>query len=180
MRDLYNLLRGQNIKPYFFGLGFIQCKVSDSQRYHFYHPSLLPTVDYEEEAHDHRYDFHSKIIKGSLKNRIYNFKENNLGQYNLQNESCNPNIKIENHIKVFGDLTLISDKTYYENDIYFMDNNTFHTVESNLAITHLTRSEYKKVFANVIRKNNTEKVCPFEKKVSEKECWEFIAQCCEY
>lgn len=180
MKYLYNLLKEKQVKPNFFGLGFIQCKVSNSERYHFYHPSLLPTINYEEEVHDHRYDFNSKILKGHLRNKLYEFNENIDGKYNLQQESCNPNIKVKDSFIKYGNLKLISDVTYKENDTYFMGHTCFHTVESSLAITHLIRSEYKKEFANVIRNNNNKKICPFEKQISEKECWEFIAQCCNY
>ena len=58
-------------KIHFFGLGFIQVKVSDSTRYHFYHKDLPAFTDH---PHNHRYNFTSTCLKGRLKHNLYEVK----------------------------------------------------------------------------------------------------------
>jgi hypothetical protein len=66
-------LRATGARPHWFGLGFIQLKLTNNERMHFWHPDLQPIVP-EEEIHDHRYDFESFVIKGELRHQIYTFK----------------------------------------------------------------------------------------------------------
>lgn len=181
---IWEQLTLKKTKPMFFGLGFIQCKISSEERYHFYHPSLIPVVNIEEEIHDHRYDFVSTIIKGTLTNKIYDFKENinNTSINNLYiktKESCDKNKEVMDDIKKYGNISLILESDYNEGQQYFMDNNTFHTVKAINCITHLKRSEYKKELANVIRPEKTVKICPFSIVIDEEKCWELIKEMLE-
>ena len=73
-QELKNILL--QTKPHYFGLGFIQCKINQYERIHVYHPDLMPIVNIEEEVHNHRYDFESKILMGKIKNKKYQFLEN--------------------------------------------------------------------------------------------------------
>lgn len=172
--DFYNSLKKQCIEPYFFGLGFIQCKISSSERYHFYSEELKPIIDSEEEIHNHRYDFISTILKGTITNKIYTFKKKDSGNYNLTKESCNPNIILSDNEVIYGDIQLFSEEKYDKGQSYMMKHEQFHTIYTNDCITHLKRTNYKKQFAHVIRNNNTEKICPFSKKMSTEECWALI------
>lgn len=176
-KALIDTLKDYDVEPYFFGLGFIQCKLNKEQRIHFYHPELKPTVNYEEELHNHRYDFLSTVLAGEINNRIYIFTEHSEGDYFLHEESCNPNIIPPASNPLRGKVEKFFDKNYTQNESYFMDHNTFHTVYSTYAITHLKRTEYKKVTSHVLRKENEEKICPFEKKLDTNKCWEIIYDC---
>lgn len=176
LKEIWEHLNDANVEPYFFGLGFIQCKVSQEERYHFYHPSLVPLVNIEEEIHDHRYDFNSTIIKGKLINKLYHFSPSENGNYYKEEESCNPEIKINNPNIVLGNIAPISINKYEENDTYFISHEEFHTINTHECITHLKRSEYKKEFAHVIRPIRGIKTCPFSKKIEQEKCWEMIKE----
>lgn len=173
--EIYKLI--ENTTPAFFGLGFIQCKINFHERVHFYHPELVPTVNIEEEIHDHRYDFTSKVLKGSLRNRIYCFGPFKNGSHYKQSESCNEHVKIEDNPKTIGHIFIKSDTTHHCGESYSLTHDQFHTVSSDICITHLTRTDYKKELSHVIRPLNGQVICPFSKKLSIDECWKIIEKC---
>lgn len=172
---IYNLVK--DVTPAFFGLGFIQCKINDKQRIHFYHPSLVPTVNIEEEIHNHRYDFTSTILRGQINNKKYHFIESETATHYLQDESCNENVKVSNLEKKMGRIVLYEDKIISEGQSYFMDHNDFHTVKADICITMLERTPYKKQFAQVVRPIEGSVICPFSKKLTIDECWKVIEEC---
>ena len=174
MKEVYQLLEG--VKPQFFGLGFVQCKINEKERIHFYHPSLVPTVNIVEEIHNHRYDFVSKILKGTLNNKMYHFLPGKQTHYK-QSESCNETVKIEDNPKELGYISLFSYEIHQGGQTYSLHNSNFHTIETSLCVTHLRRTPYKKEFANAIRPLQAVEVCPFSKKMSEADCWDSIKEC---
>jgi hypothetical protein len=176
-KEIYKMLEG--VTPHFFGLGFVQCKINEKERIHFYHPDLKPTVNSLEEIHNHRYDFVSRIIKGTIHNKMYHFFDGKHNTHYKQSESCNEAIKIEDNPKEFGYISLFSDLVHKANETYSMNHMNFHTVETDFCITYLRRTPYKKEFADVVRPIDGEIVCPFEKKLSQDECWTIIKECME-
>jgi hypothetical protein len=179
MKNLLTKWQEEGLRPYYFGLGFIQLKLNNEERVHFYHPDLPPIVNYEEEIHDHRYHFHSKILKGSLNNRIYLFEADKNGQHLSQKESCDEKIILTDEQKepVKGNLNLFAEMIYTENQSYYMDFHSLHTVQTEHCITWLKRSNYMQNLATVIRPMEAEKICPFSKKIDEKTCWDIMYQC---
>jgi hypothetical protein len=164
--------------PNFFGLGFIQCKINQSERIHFYHPKLIPTVNIEEEIHNHRYDFESTILMGQISNKKYKFIETQDNPTHfLQNESCNEEVKAENETPVFGTIVLESDDCVVQGQSYLMKFDEFHTFSTSKCITHLKRSDYKQELAQVVRPLGSQIICPFSIKLSQDECWDIIKDC---
>lgn len=163
---------------HYFGLGFIQVKLNDFERIHFYTNELEKTCDVEE-IHNHRYNFTSTILKGSLKQEIYEIDRNtDNAKYVLTQESCDPNNKVySSPIKV--NINKVYEKTYITNDSYYIDHNTFHTVDSSDAITYLKRSKYMKPLADVIFNSNNELICPFSHNVEESKLLEIIRIKCK-
>lgn len=176
-KEIYQILEG--VSPKFFGLGFIQCKINEKERIHFYHPDLKPTVNSLEEIHNHRYDFVSKILRGSINNKMYHFFDSRENTHYKQSESCNENIKIEDNNKELGFISLFSDLTHKTNETYSLHHTNFHTIETDFCITHLKRTIYKKEFADVVRPIDGKVICPFEKKLSQDDCWTIIKECIE-
>ena len=176
--NLYEYLRDLNLKPHFFGLGFIQVKVNHYERYHFYHESLNPIVNHEEEIHDHRYDFDSTVLRGAILNKKYLWtacdREN--ARYYMKKESCNQNIKLseEENPDVFGNIELLSTSLIPEHTTYHMGHMELHTVAAKNCITHLKRSDYKKDLSRVVRPIGGYVVCPFSQPLTPDACWEII------
>ncbi len=162
-------------KIHYFGLGFIQVKLNDYERYHFYW-NELPVTAGDEEIHNHRYNFTSYIIAGSFEQSIWEVKEGVTHQ--LTTETCDPKTKSGIDAKLIS-IEPICDLFYEQDQSYYIDHHTFHTVMvRDMAITYLKRSDYKKEFAEVVSPVNVEKSCPFSVKMTKKECIEHIETIC--
>lgn len=157
---------------HYFGLGFIQLKINDDVRYHFYTkelPSILP----KEEIHNHRYNFTSEILKGSLHYAYYNIVYG-IGDYFINSVSCAPNNSAPND-KEKCEIILSSKGIYDKGSFYYLDKNTFHHVWAEQdTITKITRETNKIEFAKAIRHKDNYEICPFSKQIPEKDLWNII------
>jgi hypothetical protein len=162
---------------HYFGLGFIQLKLDHHNRIHFY-TSKLPAIVPDEDIHNHRYDFHSKVLMGSLSQEIYQVIEcdgDYSGNYVREKESCNADVKCDEP-GVPCEVKLLSTQTFSEGSHYWVDHGTFHKVHSTHCVTMLTRSDYKKDLADVVRPAGEAKVCPFSKKIEPEELWAIVEE----
>lgn len=167
-------LKQNHYMIHYFGLGFIQVKVTESERYHFYHPTLEA---FTEDPHDHRYDFISTVLKGKIKNTLYALDNS---EYALPCE-----IRWENCKKDKGSVPppflsksiLTGIFTISEGDKYFLPRDTFHTVErasDGPLVTRILRGHVVKDLARIMLKPGTEPVCPFSRNLAETELWEIV------
>lgn len=166
-------LKANSQRIYFFGLGFIQVKINEEWRLHFYHPEIPAFV---ESPHNHRYDFTSTILKGSFTNTLYSVREGKSHVISL--ESCNENILSPKEVK-HALLEKTSQTTYYPGQSYFMSHSSFHEALGSKCITLLQRSEYKKEFAEVALRVGEQKTCPFKEKLPEEKLWLLIKEMLE-
>lgn len=167
-----DFLKANCNRLYFFGLGFIQVKLNDSERVHFYTNAFQKT-SVSEEVHNHRYDFESMIMRGTLVQELFSYCLNDEGDSWITKETCNPTTK-----KVFDRhrciVKLIQRQTFSSGSSYWTDHNTLHRAESNDAIKYLKRGPYMKDEADVIYPVDLSLTCPFSVKVSDDELWEVI------
>lgn len=163
-------LKENHCRLYYFGLGFIQLKIDEFYRLHFYHPELPA---FNEDIHNHRYDFKSTILKGTFHNSLYCVSPGET--HIITNESCNPEIKAPTEVK-FCSAELELTSSYEAGQDYFMDHTWFHTVKAENCITLLERTDYKKEFAQVITPVDGVSTCPFSKKLVEADLWALIAE----
>lgn len=164
-----DLLKKNHQKIHYFGLGFIQVKIDSITRVHFY-SSELPAIISDEEIHNHRYDFTSVIIKGGFGQQIYQVIPGDT--HLLEEESCQEGVS-GGKTKLCS-VKMIGEHVYYPNSRYFVDHNVFHKVQAVDCVTLLTRSDYKKDLAEVIRPVGAEKICPFSQKIEEGSLWEIV------
>jgi hypothetical protein len=157
---------------YFFGLGFIQIKINDSERFHFY-TDEFPRTTMIEEIHNHRYNFESTIMKGTIIQEIFSYQLHDQGESLITKETCNPDIKKEFE-KHRCRVKLLQRQTFSTGSSYWTDHDTLHRVESNDAITYLKRSPYMKDEADVVYPVSQVTTCPFSVKVSDDELWEVV------
>ena len=163
-------LKNNHERLYYFGLGFIQLKINHKYRLHFYTDKLKSNTD---SIHNHRYDFKSIILKGTLNNKLYSMAKGST--HYMINESCNEKKSI-NVDKIECSVKLIKDITYDKGNSYFMEYNKFHKVNSNYAITLLERSDYRQEEAQVIYRNDEEVNCPFSLKVDSEKLWNIMEE----
>ena len=165
-------LKQNHERLYYFGLGFIQLKINDTYRLHFYSPELPPIV---EDIHNHRYDFVSTVIKGQITNHVYAVlaHPDMVETHIMRNESCNPDIDAPQS-EAPCSIKLISSSTIFQGGSYEMKEHMFHRVEANYCVTLLRRGPYTKEFAQVITPADKTPVCPFSQKIPEPRLWEII------
>lgn len=163
-------------KPYWFGLGFIQLKIDDNKRLHFWHPDLSPNVD-DEEIHDHRYDFRSMILKGEITNKLFGIEEDNCGDYEMCWVYCDKEHSGKpEHI---ADVEIISCETatYMAGQSYTMKMDDFHrSIFKVPTVTFLERGPVTKDRARIVKLILRPAVCPFSIKKSEDEIWSYIKE----
>lgn len=161
-------LRKNHERLYFFGLGFIQLKIDDRYRLHFYNSSL-PSIT--EDIHNHRYDFTSKILQGEITNYFYDVTEGD--SHVMDNESCSADNKaprIEKSCKA----TLLKVTTFKSGESYHVTTDMFHRVEATDCITLLDRGPKTKEFAQIVVPKGMTSLCPFSKKVDNEKLWELM------
>lgn len=165
-------LKANHKMIHYFGLGFIQIKLNDEYRVHFY-TDKLPSIMPEEDVHNHRYGFQSWILKGQLTQKLY---EVTIGtDYIKEKESCKEGVEVDEP----GDLVsikCIDTKTFSVNEGYTISHLDFHKVIGKDCITLVSRGNIEKELAEVIRHVDNEKVCPFSKKIPESELWAIVEE----
>lgn len=157
-----------------FGLGFIQLKLSEDTRLHFYVPEVNKTGG-DTESHNHRYGFTSRIVKGYLTNELYAFKPTMIGNYLMVNEACDPNKPKSTKDPERGKLILLASHEMTAGSVYTMEQDTLHMVRTERAITYLMRhpGEFKD-FAQVVHHESVDLICPFSANMPEKDLWEIV------
>lgn len=165
-------LRSYGVEPAYFGLGFIQLKIKNNSRIHFYHDEL-PVL--AEEPHDHRYDFISYILQGRFEQTVYGWNADESGKYQKFWEDCRPDYQGEQRSPERGHVWEMMYGEYQAGDYYGIHADTLHTVKArDNCITYLVRRTPYKDFAGVVRKDGEEAVCPFSQPIPVDECWEMI------
>lgn len=177
-KALYDQLRAKATKIHFFGLGFIQVKLNEQERYHFYNPELAAFVP-PEEIHDHRYDFISTVMKGVLSQEIYSFTEKSDGDHVLRYVSCDPGHEAPKD-KTFVVPELLTKVHSNRGSQYTLSEKALHKVlpVACNTITYLQRGSKIKPFARVIS-SVKEEVCPFSKNLPEEELWTWVKRIIE-
>ncbi len=161
--------------PQWFGLGFIQLKVSDRERYHFWHPELPPEVQHEE-VHNHRYDFTSTVLRGTLRNEIYSFTVDTQGSSRCLEVSCKPGT--DTLVGPVGNINWLMTSIYEEGASYMMRAETLHrSAASGFVVTKLVRNDPRMERATVVAGKDAVLRCPFTTQIEEARLWEMIEQC---
>lgn len=171
-------LRKTGAEPHWFGLGFVQLKLNDEERLHFWHPDLCPDVS-EEEVHDHRYTFNSDILKGSLTHYIFDWEPATMakpGTYEMVYVSCEegkpaPERKQYGHLHEVGFQELVAGSSYT-----FLQGRFHRTGIYEPTVTYLCREETETEYARVIRPIGAPAVCPFSNPKPTEEVWDIIRE----
>ena len=168
-------LRASGAKPHWFGLGFIQLKLDADSRLHFWHPRLTADTS-EEELHDHRYAFHSRILVGQIVHEEWSLEPDGQGDFEKVVVSCKPGVEADPVPVGRGRLVRGSTYTMAAGSEYTFVETGFHRIRASRAVTYLERGPVTKDFANVLRPVGEPSVCPFSRTVPEDEIWECIGE----
>lgn len=167
-------LKATGAKPAWFGLGFIQLKLDKDSRLHFWHPELSADTS-EEELHDHRYRFHSRILVGEITHEEWFLEDDAEGDHDMVLVSCTPDKESPPEPIGRGFLRKGSVYTMRAGSEYEFSETGFHRIRATRAVTYLERGPVIKEFARVIRPFGETSVCPFSRSVPENRLWECIA-----
>jgi hypothetical protein len=156
---------------HYFGLGFIQLKINEKYRLHFYTDELPGIVD-EEDIHNHRYGFKSTILLGSLTQNLFLVTP---GSTHLkEQDNCRIGFKM-NEKPIECGILFVQSKNYVAGTSYSIKHDEFHRVKtSKTCITLLERQPYQKELADIVRKKSADKVCPFSLKIPEAKLWDIV------
>lgn len=161
--------------PAYFGLGFIQLKINEHQRVHFWVPQWPTIPGADNELHDHRYTLTSTILKGEIHNHIYAPMASSNPTHELIEVSCKPNSTQEPQVIERVTPLFITSFVSKAGDTYTLSPDAFHTAHTiGPTVTFVQRGDVIKNTARVIRPLNSAFVCPFSIQYSEQQCWEKI------
>lgn len=172
-----NWLKKNHKMIHFFGLGFIQIKINDIERLHFYHESLQAFVD---QPHNHRYDFTSTVLKGCLRNIIWKECVASEGEpCVLRYDSCTSDKDVVTPESKTTNRKIVSTFVTNKGSGYFMPKELFHQVrvEVSPTITVLHRGYKEYEFSSILEPVGFQSVCPFSRNLSETELWEIVEDC---
>lgn len=196
MKKPIDILRRDALSAKFFGLGFIQVKINDRLRYHFYLADLDATI---EDPHTHRYSFRSEVLAGKLYSTIHEFRPSTPGALPLATPvicaavSCKaPGVTLDVSATALDAAPAflppsIAGSSEIDNyfwtrpgSSYWLHADTFHTAYAwkregeEVTITRVTRSPIIREFAYVLRAPDAPIVCPFASTMTDAEVWEHI------
>lgn len=190
IKDLRAKAKSYGSEPYWFGLGFIQLKLSDTERMHFWCPEI-PRPE-REEIHNHRYDFHSTVLAGELWHEVYHLdatvdpsadiKIVDSCEWEIFETNCSPTKEGTVETVTPCIVTRVGAFRLHAGSYYEFPHESFHTTElTTFAITHLTRKLPKPLeFASVIKRRGQETTCPFKEKIPADTCWMYIDAALQY
>ena len=156
--------------PTYFGLGFIQLRMDDTRRFHFWHPDISVT-HYDNEWHDHRYNFSSQVIVGSITNEVAFCEETPEGNLEVWEVCCEGNGA---EYKTNANVHYQTRFTTHEGNAYFIHMNSLHKVnaEKTMTLQHRYSREYK-LKARVVSEKYASPN-PFTASLPEPRIWEII------
>ena len=174
-------LKSDSFMAHYFGLGFIQVKLTDATRLHFYHPELPAFV---EEPHNHRYSFRSEVLRGGLGQTFWEPVGAPVAEGALwwvDNETCTSDATqdVPEGYKSF--FRYAGETITKDGSSYYLPSEVFHQVrplfELGPCVTFLTRGPRTKSFAQVARTRREKGICPFSRPISEDLMWQIIEDC---
>ena len=171
----FDSLKASGAIPHWFGLGFVQLKINEKYRLHFWHPEHTKNVP-DEEVHNHRYDFTSKIIVGEMIHEVWSYREDEKGDSECVEVSCSPEHSVPPEPISKGFMTMTGRYTMIAGSEYFFPATQFHRTTTKKAVTFLCRQVNKTKTARVLRPIDTNSICPFSVKKTTDECWQIIQE----
>lgn len=169
-----DFLRASGAQPHFF-LDFIQLKIDDRFRMHFWHEDL-PAFGAEEELHDHRYNFTSRVMVGETTHEEWYFTPANDGDMEIIEKSCKPGSEIPPRQVAVGKVARGGTYTMARGSVYHFPHDRFHRIRTRRCVTLLERDIVIKDVARIIKPVGAADICPFERKIGTDVLWGYIEE----
>jgi len=176
--EIRALAKRDDSKPRYNGLGMIRLHLRDVG-YNFYSERTEP---FNHTIHDHRYSFTSSVLKGVLRNRLYDYQEVDYEtDYRLTYKTMFGKIDYDTHGVVIHENVELRETCTFETRAgqqYHLDRSAFHSAEAvtDKVITCMTRPSdlpWEAMSTFIVNKRK-----PYEgvysRPKTENECWEII------
>ena len=167
-------LRKLGGSPHYMGLGVVKYFFRDDRAYHFY-SELAPAI--VDDIHEHRFSFTSKVVKGELKNYIYDVDGQDPNS-TLQVERGECKAGAERNIEVpNANIIELCTFTTLAGQSYHISYNTLHRIEcvTPKVITLLDKElPFVQTNPRFVTDTAYPSVCAFSQPKTEAECWEII------
>ena len=174
MIDLsFEAVKASGAVPQWFGLGFVQIKLNYKHRMHFWHPDYSRNTS-DEEVHNHRYSYTSRIIVGDLIHETWAYTECSDGDTECIEVSCKPGNNADPIPQSNGTMVINGRYNMLTGSSYYFPATGFHRIIAKKAVTLLCRGEIESENAKVLRPIGTPFICPFSVQKSDNECWDII------
>lgn len=173
-------LRQSGARPHYFGLGFIQLKLSRAHRLHFWVPEWPVIPGAFDELHNHRYDFHSSVLKGSLAQKVYSIgpikTSGDHEDWEVIQVGCSSKEESEPQVIGYTMPHLVLEHRICAGQDYFLSQRAFHVANpcDDTTITLVKPGEVQEPMALVVRPQGNGFTCPFSLGYTEEECWKRI------
>lgn len=173
-------LRQLGVVPHYFGLGFIQIKLDDTWRLHVWTPDWPTIPGAENELHNHRYEFHSQVLKGALRHELATLTPTNESPdqtLELISVSCKPGSSEAPISQGLRGVRQVGTFDVLAGGNYTLGPGTFHrSWPQGPTVTLLRRGPIVADEALVLREPGTAFHCPFSIGKSTEECWEKVEE----
>ncbi len=160
--------------------------VGASELYHFYSDNTANIDD----IHNHRRSFTSKVVKGVLRNNLYDIIDNPDSNFSVLTGQCLQFCKASQNL-CFDNLKVVRENiepmlsASFETaagNMYFLNYNTFHNLERKTptVITHILWRDIQQASPQFIRDMNNGIKCEYNTSISDNKMWEIIEHTLEY
>lgn len=168
------LRRSAARRPMYMGLGIIKLRTSSRSAYRFYCDEVAEqTVD---QVHTHTFSFNSKILKGVLRNIIYDVTPVDFEtDYKLTQGRCSKNTPPETTVENVTMTETFRIDSPVGTD-YFMDSQTFHRIElvTDKLVTFKHTTDDPEIHPQFVEDKRLGYVNPWANKKTSEQCWEAI------
>lgn len=169
-------------KPVRAGTGYIKLKTFENGEYYvyrFYNNDFYPrSIDH---AHTHSTTFHSTILKGTLRNVIYDVKPTDKPtQYYLTQGGCGFNTwQTHQMIHENVEVSIAEEFTKSEGEDYTLDSTIFHRIifDTPAVITRLRIVEKAPIAPYYVIDRKADDTNPWNDTLSTLQCWDVIRYC---
>jgi hypothetical protein len=124
-------------------------KLNDTERLHFW---VAGSSDTGHEAHNHRYDFVSTVLKGEIEEEMWTWRKrpverDRVGDWNMWQVSCTEG---EDAKMLFSVNVRTEFRSHHAGDTYMMLQDEFHSSQAMTnTVTYLRRGPILAEYANV-------------------------------
>ena len=166
-------LRGLGANPHYNGLGVVKLPINSRYGYHFYSERAEIMC---ENVHEHRFNFRSTVLKGTLRNFLYTIKAGNPASSLIMEQGGCYAGSVKEIVASGFDLEESVTFDTSAGDSYWIRHDQLHKVQAvtNTVITFLEKEPTVLEHGRLIHDTENPVPCAFSAPKPASECWDII------